>query len=275
MSLRINTNIASLSAQTSLGKTQRQLDTVMKQLATGNRFADLAAGAGDFAISEHLRAQIKGQKAARTNSENATSFMQVAEGGLNEQNNILIRLRELAIQASSDTFSGTEREMLDLEFQQLVQEFDRVARTTKFGSTPLLSGASKELEFQVGTENTPNDIVKFTSDANTTADNLDIAGQSIADKYDARDSLESIDSALTTLAGNRARFGAVQSRFESVVNNADVMIENLESAHSRIADTDIAAAASDMFRHQAMSQYQLSILAQANQMPMSVLRLIA
>lgn len=275
MSLRINTNISSVSAQRSLSSTQRKLESSMKQLATGNRFAEASAGAADYAISEHLRGQIQGQKAARDNADNATSFMQVAEGGLSEQTNILIRMRELAVQSSSDTFSGTEREMLDLEFQQLAQEFDRVAKTTKFGSTPLLSGASTELEFHVGASGGGNDIVKFTADSDTRAGTLDIDGQNITDKYDARESIEVLDQALSTVASNRARFGAVMSRFDSVVNSSGAMIENLEAARSRIADTDVAEASSEMFKQQAMVQYQLAVLAQANQFPQQVLRLIA
>lgn len=274
MSLRINTNLASLSAQRNLAQSQRKLETVMKQLATGSRFADPSEGAGDHAVSEHLRAQVKGQKAARVNAENAIGFVQVAEGGLNEQNNILIRLREIAIQSASDTFSDTEREMMDLEFQQLITEVDRIAKTTQFGSTKLLAGDSKQMEFQVGAYGTSNDVVKFSSNANTTSSALDVSGLSVSDKSDARDSLEYIDDALTTIASNRASFGAIQSRLQSVVGNSDIQIENLEGARSRIADTDFAGATSELFKQQALGQYQISILAQANQFPQSVLRLI-
>lgn len=275
VALRINTNVASLAAQRNLSQSQRNLDTTMKQLATGSRFADPTAGAGDFAIAEHLRGQIQGQRAARNNADNAVSFMQVAEGGLNEQNNILIRLRELAVQAASDTFSDVERGMMDLEFQQLSQELDRIAQTTRFGSTSLLSGSSSNFEFQVGTHSGSENIIAFKSDANTTASKLGISGAGVSDKDDALDSLDSIDEALTSVAEVRAKFGAAQARFESAVNNADVAVENLEAAHSRIADTDFAQAASEMFKEQALTQYQISILSQANQYPQSVLRLLA
>lgn len=275
MSLRINTNIASLSAQRSLDVSQRRLETTLKQLATGNRFVNSAEGPGDFAVAERLRSQSRGQRAARGNAENATSVVQVAEGALNEQNNILIRMRELAIQASSDTFADPEREMMEIEFQQLLAENERIAQSTRFGSQQLLAGHSTTMEFQVGTGNTSNDIVKFSSDANTTSSGLDIDDLSVADKFDARDSLEYIDDAMVTLAKNRANFGAMQSRLESVVANADVAIENLEAAHSRIADTDFAAASAEMFKQQALQQYQVSVMAQANQYPQSVLRLIA
>lgn len=275
MGLRINTNVASIGAQRALALTQRKLDTAMQQLSSGSRVGDPSTGAADFAISEHLRGQIRGQRAARTNADNATSFMQVAEGGLSEQTNILIRMRELAVQSASDTFAEPERQMLDLEFQQLAQEFDRIARTTKFGSTELLSGSSNDFEFQIGTGNSGSDVVKFTSDANTTASELDVDGQSVADKSDARSAISALDDALTAVAENRARFGAVMSRLDHVTGNAEVMIENLEAARSRIADTDVAEASSEMFKQQAMTQYQLSVLAQANMFPQSVLKLIA
>lgn len=274
MGLRINTNLPAIAAQRSLSRTQRDLERVSKQLASGNRFADLTEGAGDFAIAEHLKAQIKGQRAAQFNAENAISFVQIAEGGLNEQNNILIRLRELAVQSASDTFSEQERELLNYEYTQLVQELDRVAQTTRFGSTKLLAGDNKTFEFQIGSYGTSNDIVKFTSDTNTTASELDISGSSISDKGDARDQLETLDEALFKMSQARAKFGAIQSRLESVVNNSGVLIENLESARSRIADTDIAKAAADFSKQQILQQYQTAVLAQANQFPLGLMRLV-
>lgn len=275
MGLRINTNLPAIAAQRSLSKTGRDLERVSKQLATGNRFADLTEGAGDFAIAENLKAQIKGQRAAQFNAENAISFVQIAEGGLNEQNNILIRLRELAVQSASDTFSSQERELLNYEYTQLVEELDRVAQTTRFGSTKLLAGDNKTFEFQIGSYGTSNDIVKFTSDTNTTASELDVKGTDIADRSDARDQLETLDKALFKMSQARAKFGAVQSRLESVVNNSGVLVENLEAAKSRIADTDIAAATAEFSKQQILQQYQTAVLAQANQFPIGLMRLLA
>ena len=247
----------------------------MKQLASGDRFSDMTEGAGDFAIAEQLRGQIKGLKAARFNADNATSFVQVAEGGLNEQSNILIRMRELAVQAASDTFSGNEREMLGVEFGQLKSEFDRIAKTTQFGSHKLLSGDTKEYEFQVGAYKGPDNVIAYKSNTNTTASEVGISGLDVQDVGDARDSLSSIDDALLAIGRARANFGAVQSRFESVVNNASVQIENLEAAHSRIADTDYAESVSELFRNRSLQQYQIAVLAQANQQPENALRLLA
>ncbi len=275
MGLRINTNLPSISAQRAIGATQRGLEKVSKQLSTGSRFADLSEGAGDFAIAENLKGQIKGQRAAQFNAENAISFVSIAEGGLNEQNNIAIRLRELAVQSASDTFSEKERELLNYEYTQLTEEFERIAQTTRFGSTKLLAGDNKSFDFQVGTYGTANDVVKFTSDTNTTAASLDLKGSNISDKFDARDQLEVLDKALFKLSQARAKFGAVHSRLESVVNNSGVLVENLEAAHSRIADTDIAKATADFSKYQIQQQYQTAILAQANQFPLGLMKLLA
>lgn len=274
MGLRINTNLSSLAAQRQLSQTQRNLGVAMKQLASGSRYADMSVGAADFAVAEHLRGQISGMKAARFNAQNATSFIQVAEGGLNEQNNILVRQRELAIQAASDTFSDSEREMIDQEFQQLGQEFDRIAKTTTFGSHKLLAGEDKEFEFQVGAYGGQENIVKYTSDTNTTSSGMGVDGLNVASKSDARSALEDIDDALGKIAKARANFGAMQSRLESVDNNAGVQIENLQEAHSRLADTDVAEAVSEVYKNQALQQYQMQVLSQANAMPGTIVKLI-
>jgi flagellin len=275
MGLRINTNLGSIAAQRQIAITTRKSQTAMSQLASGSRFSDLTEGAADFAIAEHLRGQIRGMEAARMNAQNATSFVQIAEGGLNEQNNILIRQRELAVQSASDTFSDTERSMIDDEFQQLSQEFDRIAKTTQFGSHKLLSGEQKEYEFQVGAYGGSENIIKYNADTNTTASSLGVDGLDVADKSGARNSLESIDTALQDIAKARANFGAMQSRLESVDNNAGIQIENLQAAHSRIADTDVAKAVSEMYRNQALQHYQLQVLGIANQFPENVIRLVA
>lgn len=274
MGLRINTNLGSLAAQRQLSLSHRELEKSMKQLASGDRFSDMTEGAGDFAIAEHLRGQIRGMRAAQMNADNATSFVQIAEGGLNEQSNILIRMRELAVQSASDTFSDTERGMMNMEFKQLGEELDRIAKTTQFGSHKVLAGDSKSYEFQVGTEKGEDSIIRYESDTNTTASALDISGLDVTDKSDARDAMSTIDEAITSVSKARANFGAVQSRLASATNFAAVQAENLEAAHSRIADTDFAQAVSEVTKQKALEQYQVAVLAQANQFPENVLRLL-
>jgi flagellin len=275
MGLRISTNVASIAAQRHLGNSQRIVEKSMKQLASGDRFSDPSEGAGEFAVAEHLRGQISGLKASRNNADFANSFISVGEGGLNEQNNILVRLRELSIQAASDTFSDKERGFLNLEAKQLVEEFDRIAKTTSFGSQRLLMGDGKEYVFQIGAYKGPENIIKYTSDTNTTSGEVGIDSVDLADKDDALDSLESIDEALVKIGEARARFASIQSRLTSISNNAGVQIENLTAAHSRIADADIASAISEMTRNQILQQFQTAVLSQANQTPNSVLKLLS
>lgn len=273
--LRVSPVTASLMAQRYLGLTQRSTEKAMKDLASGTRFSTPGSDAAGAAIAEQLQGQVRGQKAALNNADNATSFIQVAEGALNEQNNILIRLRELAIQAASDTYSDQEREFLNYEYSQLVSELDRIAKTTTFGTTALLNGRSRDYEFQVGTSPGDESIIRYTSDTDTTATELGVEGGAIDTKSEARGNLRDIDSAMTKVASARAKYGAIQSRMDSASNNLAVGIENITSAHSRMADTDVAQAVSDVRRGQILQQYQASVLSQANNTNETMLRLIA
>lgn len=273
--LRVTPITASLMAQRYLGMTQRTTERAMKDLASGSRFNTPGADAAGAAIAEQLHGQVRGQKAALMNADNATSFIQVAEGALNEQNNILIRLRELAVQAASDTYSDQEREYLNYEYAQLADELDRIAKTTTFGSTALLDGRSKEYEFQVGTNAGDENIIRYTSDTNTTAAELGIEGGSVETKGEARSNLKDIDTAMNRVASARAKYGAIQSRLDSAANHLAVGIENITAAHARMADTDVAQAVSDVRRGQILQQYQASVLSQANNTNEIMLRLVA
>jgi flagellin len=275
MGLRINTNLPSLAAQRAMSSSGRDLERSMKQLATGSRFADLTVGAADFAIAEHLKGQVKGMEAARNNADNAISFVQVAEGGLNEQNNIIIRMRELAVQSASDNFSDTERELLNHEFQQLSQELDRVARTTQYGSQKLLNGNSKTYNFQVGPYNGSDNVVKYDSNTNTTGSELGTDGLDILDASTARSALDTLDEAMTSIGTARSSFGAIQSRFDHIVSYQSEQIYNLEGARSKLADTDVAQASSNMVKGMALQKYQMAVLAEANNFPSQIVRLIA
>lgn len=273
--LRVTPVTASLMAQRYLGLTQRSTERAMKDLASGTRFSSPGADAAGAAIAEQLQGQVRGQKAALTNADNATSFIQVAEGALNEQNNILVRLRELAVQAASDTYSDQEREYLNYEYTQLSEELDRIAKTTTYGSTALLNGNSKNYEFQVGTHSGSDNIIRYTSDTNTSASELGIDGGTVESKSDARNNLKDLDSAMSKVASARAKYGAIQSRLDSAANNLQVGIENITAAHSRMSDTDVAQAMSDVRRGQILQQYQAAVLAQSNNTNEAMLRLIA
>lgn len=276
MGLRINTNTASLNAQRNLFGTKLSLDKSLERLSSGyriNRAGDDAAG---LAISENLRAQIRGLKQANRNAQDGVSLIQVAEGGLNEISTILIRLRELGVQAASDTIGPVERQFLNVEYEQLVSEIDRIAEGTEFNGTPLLSGVGSILDFQVGTRNNANiDRISFDAakaDANTAS--LGINLTSVADKTSAQNSLASIDDAIVNVSAMRADFGAIQNRLQSTISNLNISLENMAAANSRIRDTDMAEETAEMTRNNILTQAGVSVLTQANQTANSALTLL-
>ncbi len=276
MGLRINTNVASLNAQRNLLGTKWGLDKSLERLSSGyriNRAGDDAAG---LAISENLRAQVRGLKQASRNAQDGVSLVQVAEGGLNEVSSILIRLRELAVQAASDTIGPVERQFLNVEYDQLVSEIDRIADATEFNGTQLLSGTGSVLDFQVGTRNDPNiDRLSFDSskaDSNSAA--LGVNLTSVADKASAQNSLSAIDSAIVSVSAMRADFGAIQNRLQSTIGNIAVSVENLSAANSRIRDVDVAEETAEMTRNNILLQAGTSVLAQANQTSNTALSLL-
>ncbi len=267
MGLRINTNTASLNSQRVLWGTKLNLDKSMERLSSGyriNRAGDDAAG---LAISENLRAQIRGLKQASRNAQDGVSLVQVAEGGMNEISSILIRLRELGVQAASDTIGPVERQFLNVEYDQLVSEIDRIATGTEFNGTQLLSGTGSILDFQVGSRNNPEiDRISFDAskaDANTSA--LGINLTSVADKASAQNALSAIDTAIVSVSAMRADFGAIQNRLQSTMNNLQVSIENMSAANSRIRDVDVAEETSEMTKNNILLQAGTAVLAQANQ----------
>ena len=267
MGLRINTNTASLNSQRVLWGTKIGLDKSMEKLASGfriNRAGDDAAG---LAISENLRAQIRGLKQASRNAQDGISLVQVAEGAMNEVSSILIRLRELSVQSASDTIGPVERQFLNVEYDQLVSEVDRIAEGTEFNGTQLLAGTGAVLDFQVGTRNNPEiDRISFDAskaDANSAA--LGINLSSVADKASAQNALAAIDNAIVSVSAMRADFGAIQNRLQSTVSNIQVSLENMSAANSRIRDVDVAEETSEMMKNNILLQAGTSVLAQANQ----------
>ncbi len=267
MGLRINTNTASLNSQRVLWGTKMGLDKSMERLSSGfriNRAGDDAAG---LAISENLRAQIRGLKQASRNAQDGISLVQVAEGSMNEISSILIRMRELGVQAASDTVGPTERQFLNVEYDQLTSEIDRIAEGTEFNGTQLLAGVGSILDFQVGTRNNPEiDRISFDAskaDANSAA--LGVNLSSVADKASAQNALAAVDQAIVSVSAMRADFGAIQNRLTSTVSNIQVSVENMSAANSRIKDVDIAEETSEMTKNNILLQAGTSVLAQANQ----------
>ena len=276
MGLRINTNIQALNGQNNLNRVTESKQQVFEKLSSGQRINRAGDDAAGLAISEKLKASIRGVKQAERNASDGISMIQTAEGGLNEVSNILIRLRELSVQAASDTVGDVERNFTNLEYQHLVEEVDRIASSTQFNGTSLLNGEGDTLDFQVGIHNdSKNDRLSYSPQAtDARADKLGIAGTSIVSKVDAQDNLTKIDEAITGVNANRASLGALQNRLTSTITNLQVKHENLSAANSRIRDTDMAVAASELARDNILSASSTSVLANANASQNAALKLI-
>jgi flagellin len=276
MGLRINTNVASLNAQRNLRGTRLAMNRSLEKLSSGQRINRAGDDAAGLAISENLKAQIRGLKQAERNAEDGISLVQIAEGALGEISNIMIRLRELSVQAASDTIGSTERKFLNVEFEQLTSEVDRIANSTEFNRVPLLNGTGAVFDIQIGTRNDPiSDRLTFdasSADVNVAALGLNLA--SVADKISSQNSLSSIDQAIISVSGIRADFGALQNRLQSTVNNIAVSVENLSAANSRVRDTDIAAETAELTRSNILMNAGTSVLSQANASTKTALSLI-
>ena len=276
MGLRIATNITALNAQRQIAATRLNLDKTLERLASGSRINHAGDDAAGLAISENLRAQIRGLRQAKRNSQDGISMIQVSEGGLNEVSSILTRLRELAIQAASDTIGDTERQFTDREYQSLKQEIDRIANITNFNGIPLLNGRAGIFEIQVGIHNNPvlDRVVYNGENADSTLDALKLGGESVATKEGAQLSLSVVDDALTKVSSIRADLGAMQNRLQSTINNLAISDENLSAANSRIRDADVAEEVSEMTKNNILMQAGISVLGQANNTNMSTLKLL-
>jgi len=276
MGLRINTNTPSLSAQRSLGMTNRRMNDNLRKLSSGERITRASDDAAGLAISENLKAQIRGNRQAKRNANDAISMIQTAEGGLSEISNIIIRLRELAVQSASDTVGETERGFSDIEFQQLKEEIDRISKSSEFNGIQLLDGTGGMLEFQVGVHNDPIlDRLRYDgTKANTTLVSLGLSAEAVSTKEGAQTTLAKLDDALVQINGVRAELGATQNRLSSTINNLAVSDENLSAAKSRIRDVDVAAETADLARNNILVQAGTSVLSQANQAPNMALKLL-
>lgn len=275
MGLRINTNIASQEVQKNLRLSNATQESEFAKLSSGKRITKSADDAAGLAIAKKLDAETRGLKVASRNANDAISLVQVAEGGLNETSNILTRLRELSIQASTDTVGEAERGYLSLEYEQLVQEADRISKTTSFNGQPLLKGEGGVLQFQVGAYGSADNRIEIDSaQADASAESLGIGGTNIRGKQDAIDNLKVIDDAISKVSSYRANFGALQSRLTSTMNNLDTAIVNQEAARSRIEDVDVADATAKLAASQVRNAAGTATLAHANQLGQSALRLI-
>lgn len=298
----INTNLASLNAQRNLNTSQASLSTTMQRLSSGLRVNSAKDDAAGLAIAERMNAQVRGMNVAMRNANDGISMAQTAEGALSKVGDNLQRMRELAVQAANDTNGSTDRDSLDKEYQQLAQEIARVVSSTKFNGRSLLDNAADTV-FQVGA-NTGGDNQITISAVDMTQDSpaglgvdggslkqalgslMDGADLTLTDPNDptsftapptadmARASMDAIDKALDLVNNTRATYGAAQNRFEAVISNLQIASENTAAARSRIMDADFAAETANLSRTQILQQAGTAMVAQANQLPQSVLKLI-
>ncbi len=276
MGMRIATNVNALNTQKNLYMTGLNQSRAMARLASGLRINQAADDAAGLAISENLKAQIRGLRQANRNANDGISLVQIAEGSLNEVSNMLIRLRELGVQAASDTIGDTERKFLDVEYQQLKSEIQRVTESTNHNGFDLLNGTGGVIDIQVGVNNDPfKDRISFNAGAaNATLEALGLVSEGLATKEASQLSLTSVDSALVSVNAIRANFGAMQNRLQSTSNNLLVYDENMSAANSRIRDADIAAETTEMTRNNILMQAGVSVLGQANQTQQLALKLL-
>jgi flagellin len=282
----INTNIIALNAQRNLAGSQSSLASSMQRLSSGMRVNSAKDDAAGMAIAERMTAQIRGMNVAARNANDGISLAQTAEGALGKVSDSLQRMRELAVQAANATNSDSDKDSLDKEFGELAKEIQRVLGGTTFNGLAVLGGDAGTQTFQVGANTGSNDSINITTTNMTTnADITSVAGtdnaggsraviDNTADAGTIQDVIDNIDTALDTINSERATLGASQSRFDAVVSNLQISIENQSAARSRILDTDFAVETSNLSRAQILQQAGNAMVAQANQLPDQVLQLL-
>ena len=284
MAIRIFNNTASINAQRILGANNDRLAKSVERISSGiriNRAADDAAG---LAISEGLRSDIRATRQAVRNANDGISVINITEGALNEQASILIRLRELASQASTGTVGSTERQTIQLEFNALRLELDRIAATTEFNGTKLVDGSlassvssGNQIFIQVGIDSSADSRINLNTSINLTAvtsSSLSIDTLSVTSSEGALSALDSINNSIATVTQGRGKVGAVQNRLARTIANLSITVENLVAAESQMRDADIAHEVALLTRNQILVQASTAMVGQANLIPQSVLQLL-
>jgi flagellin len=278
--MTINTNIASLNAQRNLSMSQSSLATSMQRLSSGLRVNSAKDDAAGLAIAERMNAQVRGMNVAIRNANDGISMSQTAEGALSQVGNALQRMRELAVQSRNATNSSSDKDSLNKEFIQLQSEISRVLGGTTFNGKHILGSDATSLTFQIGANTGANDTITVsTSDMTQTTQLTAITGTGASIGAAASVGaigtvIDDIDTALNTINDTRATFGATQSRFDSIITNLQQSVENQSAARSRIMDADFAAETASMSRAQILQQAGTAMVAQANQLPQQVLKLL-
>jgi len=274
MGLRVNTNVASINAQRNLSNVNESLAVNFRRLSTGLRIATAADDAAGLAISERLRSQVRSLEQAKRNGNDGISLLQTGEGSLNEVNGILVRLRELSIQASNGTTSGADKDTLNNEFGALIGEINRIGRATAFNGVNLLDGSASQVSFQIGLGVTNGIDTIGVSFNPVLATTLNLNTLDIGSLGNTSLAITNIDAAINAVSSLRGRLGAAQNRLTSTINNIASTVENLSAAESRIRDVDVAYETAALTRNQILQQASISILSQANALPQAALNLL-
>lgn len=276
MAIRVAPNSTLNTLMSNLRKASESESRSLRQLSSGKRIEKAADDSAGIAHSKKLDAYIRSQKQAQRNANDGISFVQTAEGGLNEISNILVRLRELSVQAASDTLGDNERGFINKEYQNLVREVDRIAESTSFNGTNVINGDGQGvLRFQVGAYKGDENVIEFDTEGNyTSSSRLGISGTAIESKDDALTNLETIDEAINGLSGQRAYLGSIQSRMQHAVNNLDVNIINHVETKSKIEDVDVAEASASLASSQILKTSGMKTLAEGMNFSRAALKLI-
>jgi flagellin len=274
MSLRINTNIAALNAHRQLTDTDARMSVSLERLSSGYRINKAKDDVAGLSIANKFRLEVRGLRMAQQNASQATSMLQAAEGGTNQIEAIVERLKELATSAASDNIDSNGRNRIDAEAQKLLAEIDRIANDTKYGTTSLLSG-SINFTFQIGSANTAaQDQINVTTSTALLTNNLGLNTLSLTSLASAQSALTSIDNSLTSISVVQGEIGAAQSRLEFASANMAISIENIAASESTIRDVDMAFEMINFTRNQILMQAGTAMLAQANTVPQNVLALL-
>jgi flagellin len=276
MALTVNTNMASVDAINQLSSSTRKLAGSFERVASGlriNKAADDAAGLG---VAENLSAASQSARQSMRNTNDGISLLQTAEGATSEVSNILKRMRELAIQSSSDTLDNNERAYIEDEFTALVGEVERISQVTEFNGVALTNGSgSGTINVQVGINNTVNDRIGITmADLRATVLGIDTGSLTLSTVTGARSAIAAFDTALDSVNSYRSGFGSAQNRLEASLRNMEVYVENITAAESRIRDADYAYETAEMAKNQILQQAGISVLAQAKTINQGVLSLL-
>jgi flagellin len=273
MAMSINTNVLSLTTQRNLGGNQSALATSMQRLSSGLRVNTSKDDAAGLAIASRMETQVRGMNIAARNASDAISLVQTAEGAIGKVSDMLQRMRELAVQAANATNNTGDRANLDAEFQQLSQEVTRTIDNTRFNGSAILAGGAGTSSYQVGANST-DQVAVVTTQLNNASQITNVTGGGISTTGAASTAMANIDDALTLVNTQRAMYGAVQNRFEAMIQVLQVNSENTSAARGRIMDADFATETANLSRSQILQQAASAMVAQANAMPQQVLQLL-